>query len=103
MKKIFLLIFIGSVLMACHSDIDLNNIDTTAELEIGAALPVGSVRAKLGDFAGKVDHLFIDSANGGVIAWRDTFVTDRDYHKFDIKDHISSTDLKLNVYKKGGG
>lgn len=100
MKKIFLLIFIGSVLMACHSDIDLNNIDTTAELEIGAALPVGSVRAKLGDFAGKVDHLFIDSANGGVIAWRDTFVTDRDYHKFDIKDHISSTDLKLNVYKK---
>ena len=100
MKKIFLLIFIGSVWMACHSDIDLNNIDPTAELEIGAALPVGSIRARLGDFAGKVDNLLIDTANGGVLVWRDTFAIYRDYHKFDIKDHISSTDLSLNVYKK---
>lgn len=100
MKKSLLIVLVCSVFMACHSDIDLNNVDTTAELEFGAALPIGSVRAKLGDFAGKIDHVFIDSANGGVITWRDTFPDSRHYTDYDITQHVSGRVLKLNVYEK---
>ena len=100
MKKNLLIALVGSVLMACHSDINLNNIDTTTELELGAALPIGSVRAKLGDFAGQIDHVFIDSVNGGVITWRDTFPESRHYTDYDITQHISDRKLHLNVYEK---
>ena len=100
MKKTLVIVLLGGMLMACHSDIDLKNIDPKADLEMGLAIPIGSVRAKLGDFAGKIDHLYVDSANGGVITWRDTFPDSREYHKFDMKDHISSKDLELKVYDK---
>lgn len=99
MKKSVLIVFIASLLVACHSDINLKDIDTTSELEMGLALPVGSVRAKLGDFVNQVRGLYIDSANGGVITWRDTFPDQREYHKFDMKDHISEKDLELKVYE----
>ena len=65
MKKSVLIVFIASLLVACHSDINLKDIDTTSELEMGLALPVGSVRAKLGDFVNQVRGLYVDSANGG--------------------------------------
>jgi len=100
MKKSLLIVLVCSVFMACHSDIDLNNIDSRAELEIGAALPIGSIRAKLGDFAGKIDHVYIDSTKGGVITWRDTFPDSRQYTDYDITKHISSRVLKLNVYEE---
>ena len=51
MKKNLLIALVGSVLMACHSDINLNNIDTTTELELGAALPIGSMRALIPSMA----------------------------------------------------
>ena len=85
--------------MACHSDIDLKNVDTTAQLGMGVAVPVGSIRAQLGDFVGQIHGLYVDSANGGVITWRDTFPDSRDYHHFDMKDHISQKDLELKVYQ----
>ena len=59
MKKTLLMVLVGGMLMACHSDIDLKNVDTTTELEMGVAVPVGSVRAKLGDFVGDIPSMFI--------------------------------------------
>ena len=102
MKKSLLLVLIGSLLMACHSDIDVNNVDTSAELELGVAIKVGSIRAELGDFVEYVDHLFIDTLSDGtcIITWRDTFPDNREYHKFNMKDHISNKTLNLNVYEK---
>ncbi len=100
MKKALLMVFACGMLMACHSDIDLKNVDTTAQLQMGMALPVGSVRAQLGDFVGQIQGLYIDSVNGGVITWRDTFPDSREYHDFDMKDHISQKDLNLKVYDK---
>ena len=60
MKKALLMVFACGMLMACHSDIDLKNVDTTAQLQMGMALPVGSVRAQLGDFVGQIQGLYID-------------------------------------------
>ena len=99
MKKLLLIVFIASLLVACHSDLNLKDIDTTAQAEMGIALHVGSVRAKLGNFVGYVDGLYVDSAKGGVITWRDTFPDSREYHKFNMKDHITTKKLDLKVYE----
>lgn len=94
------MVFACGMLMACHSDIDLKNVDTTAQLQMGMALPVGSVRAQLGDFVGQIQGLYIDSVNGGVITWRDTFRVSRNFHQVDLAQYISEKKLNLNVYDK---
>ena len=94
------MILVGGMLMACHSNIDLTNVDTTAEIEMGVAVPVGSVRAKLGDFLGDIPNLYIDSANGGVLTLKFGYPDEREYHKINMKQHISAREDTLNVYQK---
>ncbi|MBO7457470.1 MAG: hypothetical protein J6T71_06580 [Paludibacteraceae bacterium] len=90
------------MLSACHSDIDLNNIDTQAEVEMGLALPVGSFHATIGDFFGKgIGNFYVDSLNNdGVITWKDTFKIARNFHQVDLAQYISEKQLTLNVYDK---
>ena len=93
----------GCMFAGCHSDIDLNNIDSRSEVEMGLALPVGSFHATLGDFLGngQVPTLFIDSVdNKGVITWKDTFRVARNFHQVDLAQYISEKQLTLNVYDK---
>ena len=93
----------GCLFAGCHSDIDLNNIDSRSEVEMGLALPVGSFHATLGDFLGngQVPTLFIDSVdNKGVITWKDTFRIARNFHQVDLAQYISEKQLTLNVYDK---
>ena len=92
----------GCMLASCHSDIDLNNIDTKSEVEMGLALPVGSIHATIGDFFGKgMGKFYVDSVdNQGVITWRDTFRIARNFHQVDLAQYISEKELTLNVYDK---
>ena len=92
----------GSLLVGCHSDLDLENIDTQAEVEMGVALPVGSIHATIGDFFGKgLGSFYVDSAdNQGVITWKDTFKIARNFHQVDLAQYISEKQLTLNVYDK---
>ena len=57
-------LFVSSllVLTGCEKDVDLSNIDTRAELEMGLALPIGEMSATLGDFIGTdmIDGLYTD-------------------------------------------
>lgn len=95
-------VVVGCMLSACHSDIDLNNIDTQAEVEMGLALPVGSFHATIGDFFGKgIGNFYVDSLNNdGVITWKDTFKIARNFHQVDLAQYISEKQLTLNVYDK---
>ena len=88
------------LLAGCHSDVDLNNLDPKAEMEMGLALPVGSIHATIGDFFGSgFGNFYVDSLdNKGVITWKDTFQIARNFHQVDLKKNISSTTLNLNVY-----
>lgn len=95
MKKTFLMVLVGGMLMACHSNIDLNNVDTTAQVEMGVAVPVGSIRAQLGDFIGDIEGVYVSN---GVITGRFAFADNREYHKLDMKQHISKKDVDLKVY-----
>ena len=96
----FVALMTSSLLVGCHSEIDLDNIDTQAEIEMGVALPIGSIHATIGDFFGKgFGSFYVDSVdNQGVITWKDTFKIARDFHQLDLAQYISEKQLKLNVY-----
>ena len=99
MKKGIFFAVIACMLMGCHSDIDLGNVDTRSQLDVGVALPVGSIHFTLEDLLGKVDKLYLDTLDHkGVITWRDTFPDGRSYHKLDLKDRISTKTFPLDVY-----
>ncbi|MCR5049757.1 MAG: hypothetical protein K6A36_01585 [Paludibacteraceae bacterium] len=89
------------LMVGCHSDIDFNNIDGKAEVDMGLVLPIGTMSVSLKDVLGKVPNIYIDSLdNRGVITWKDTFIIDRNYHKVDLTKYISSGDFSLDVYDK---
>lgn len=95
----------GAMLTSCHSDIDLNDIDTTAELEMGLVVPIGSMHATVGDFLGngQVQNLYFEIIdNSPVLTWRDTFSMEKDFHadSLDLAKKVSDKDLSLNVYDK---
>lgn len=97
-----LMILVGSTLVSCHSDIDLKNVDTTSEVEMGLALPVGSISATIKDFIGNVPNLFMmedEDENKGVIVWRDTFSITRSFHTIDVSQYSSNVSgFHMNVY-----
>ena len=97
-----LAVVLGALLSSCHSDLDFGNIDPKAEVELGLALPVGSVYASIGDFFGAgVGNFYVDSLNNkGVITWKDTFTIARNFHQVDLAKYISEKQLNLNVYEK---
>ena len=86
----------------CTADVDLDNIDTSVDVEANVATPIGSVTATIDDFVGDGTWgIFIDTVNHeGVITFRDTFSIARDFHTLDLSKYISNTTLKMNVYDK---
>ncbi|MBR3408562.1 MAG: hypothetical protein IKG86_06945 [Paludibacteraceae bacterium] len=95
-------LLVAGMLTGCRSDVDVSNIDTRAELEMGIALPIGSMSVTLGDFLGHgLGSIYIDSVdNKGVISWKDTFNISRNFHQVDLAQYISEKQLTLNVYDK---
>ena len=85
----------------CTADVDLDNIDTSVDVEANVATPIGSMTATIDDFVGDGTWgIFIDTINHeGVITFRDTFSIARDFHKLDLSKYISRTRLKLNIYE----
>ena len=86
----------------CTADVDLDNIDTSVDVEANVATPIGSMTATIDDFVGDGTWgIFIDTVDHeGVITFRDTFSIARDFHKLDLSKYISNTTLKMNVYDK---
>ena len=86
----------------CTADVDLDNIDTSVDVEANVATPIGSMTATIDDFVGDGTWgIFIDTVNHeGVITFRDTFSIARDFHKLDLCKYISNTKISMNVYDK---
>ena len=86
----------------CTADVDLDNIDTSVDVEANVATPIGSVTATIDDFVGDGTWgIYIDTLeHEGVITFRDTFSIARDFHTLDLSKYISNTTLKMNVYDK---
>jgi len=98
MKQFYTCILVTLLCMfaGCRSKIDLENIDKRAELELGMALPVGTLHVTIGDFlgAGTVDKICVDSNN--LYHFIDTVgIPTKDYHKIDIKKYVLENEEPL--------
>ena len=91
LKHFYACITLAGLLLCtgCHSKVDLTNIDKQAEVELGVALPVGSLRATIGDFIGAntISKIYVDEE--GVYHFIDTVdIPHKDYHKVDLSKYI---------------
>lgn len=88
--------------MGCRSEVDFNNIDSTAQLGLGMAIPVGSLNLTVSDLIGSnIPGLYVDTLkNKGVLTFRMDTTISRYYHQVDLKEHISEKTVDLEVYKK---
>ncbi len=105
------------LLVGCRAKVDLDNIDPSAELQLGMALPVATASATFADFIGD-DKLLnqieigtgTDKVNGengvdkGVLFFRNTSYSKRNYHKIDLKNYMQdvTTDFYLKDQVSGG-
>lgn len=100
-------LFLGFAVIwhGCEADVNLNDIDTSVKVDANVALPIGSLRATIGDFVGDGTWgIFVDSMhNKGVLTFRDTFQVSRNFHRVDLSQYISKTTLNMNVYDKLNG
>ncbi len=92
------------LLGGCKADVNLNDIDTKTQLDLGVALPIGSMSATIGDFLDMedgIEGLYIDSLeNRGILTFKDTFSVERKFHQVDLSQYISKTTSSMNVYDK---
>ena len=87
----------GCIFAGCHSKLDLDNIDPSAEVNMGLTLPVGSLRLTINDLVGNVDGLYIEK---GVLTWKfDTTKADA-YHKLDLAQYLSKTTEDMKIYQQ---
>lgn len=84
----------------CNNDIDLQNLDPRAEIEMGVAMPVGWLSATVGDFLGngQVSGIYVGENN--VLYYRDTFDISRRYHNVNMAEKVSKTNQLFDVYKE---
>lgn len=104
MKRFFSLLSVVSLIVlplfmqGCEADVDVNNIDTSIEVDAKIATPIASMHATLSDFVGSGQWgIYVEN---GILTFKDTFSTENKFHELDLSQYISSTTLKMNVYEK---
>jgi len=91
----------GCMLVGCHSDVDLSNVNTTSQVQMGLAVPVGSINVKLGDFlgSGEVKQIVVDK--WGTFHFMDTVnIPTKNYHNINVADYIIKNDATLHFNLK---
>ncbi|MCQ2342749.1 MAG: hypothetical protein MJZ75_04565 [Paludibacteraceae bacterium] len=103
MKKNLFRVFTVAVcittMYGCKADLDLKNIDSRIQAEMGVALPVGSMTFTVNDFlgGGQVPKIFVDET--GTFHYIDTAdIPTKHYHILDLTEYISETDKAFMVY-----
>lgn len=95
-KRIWLVFALVSLLIAgCKTDIDMRNFDGKTQLELGIAMPVGSMRMTLGDILGvtpAANYIYYDSV--GTLVLRVPFNVKKAFHPVDITEKGTDTELK---------
>lgn len=109
LRTIVVLTLSSSLLLGCKSKIDLDNIDPTAEVQMGVAIPVATANATLGDFFGDdkmVEEIQvgtgpkIDGGNGvdkGVLFYRFLKTNDKNYHPIDLKSYMQNVSQEFKI------
>ena len=85
-------------LIGCRADVDLNNIDTTSEVELGVALPVGSMSVALSDILGANSPEMLYFRNDGVLCLHYDYDRFEDFHAIDFTQYISNAKQTVYLY-----
>ena len=85
-------------LIGCRADVDLNNIDTTSEVELGVALPVGSMSVALSDILGANSPEMLYFRNDGVLCLHYDYDRFEDFHAIDFTQYISKVEQTVYLY-----
>ena len=93
-------IFAGCLLMSCHSDIQLGNLDPTMEAQIKMALPLGTIHAKVSDFIKSNDSMNLEIGPDGTYTWRMTFNRASKFEHFDLEGKLQNANFKVNLYNQ---
>ena len=94
-KSTYFIVFLISclgLLNACKSDVDLSNIDMSSQINLGVALPIGTMSATIGDFLGDslIEQIMVDEM--GVFHFCDTLpLQTRDFHSIDLTKYLLHT------------
>ena len=94
-----LLLLMALSLFACKADVELTEVDPTVKVNFGAALPVGEISMKLGDFLG--DNLdFGDKVivrEDGVLCFYDTMSMQYSIDEEDVAEYFEPAHAELVV------
>ncbi len=98
------LVLLLSTLGGCKADVDLANIDTSAEANLALALPIGDLSATLGDFIGDGDiSEFLHVGEDGLLFIEDTFEMSREFYDIDLTRYVTNAHKKFSVGDTYGG
>ena len=85
-------------LIGCRADVDLNNIDTTSEVELGVALPIGSMSVALSDILGANSPEMLYFRNDGVLCLHYDYDRFEDFHAIDFTRYVSNAEQTVYLY-----
>ena len=85
-------------LIGCRADVDLNNIDTTSEVELGVALPIGSMSVALSDILGANSPEMLYFRNDGVLCLHYDYDRFEDFHAIDFTQYVSNAKQTVYLY-----
>ena len=88
-KGLLLLLIMSSLLVGCHSDLKFDNVDTTAQMELGIVFPLGTMHLTMADFLGEgqVDGISLDEY--GVFQYTNRIeIPEKPYHRIDVASYI---------------
>ena len=85
-------------LIGCRADVDLNNIDTTSEVELGVALPVGSMSVALSDILGANSPEMLYFRSDGVLCLHYDYDRFEDFHAIDFTQYTSNAKQTVYLY-----
>lgn len=96
-----MVLLMSILLNGCWADADMTNIDTTASLEVGLALPVGSVGITLGDLLGSTadssSNLYF--AADGTLGIQAEYRLHENFHELDLSQYISNAEKTIDLYE----
>ena len=109
LRTIVVLTLSSSLLLGCKSKIDLDNIDPTAEVQMGVAIPVATASATMGDFFGDgkmVEEIQVgtgsreyggNGVDNGVLFYRFVKTNDKSFHPIDLKNYLQNVNAEFKI------
>lgn len=92
--------FLPIALTCCKADIDFDNIDPSAKVAMGVALPVGTITARLGDFIGDTTIQFIKVNDNGVYQLEASYNYTKQFHEINLSNYLTTVHSKLMMKEK---